>query len=424
LTTLFSDGFESGDFTEWTYTSGTVEVVTSPIFAGFKAAKATGSGSVWEKDLASGYADLYVLAYVRVPVLPSSGTTLFVLMLYNTDFSEVGRILIYNNAGPCFWLIQTPSGYYGYYDEAVTVDTWYGIELRRLVGDATHGHMTFWLNGVQRIDQTEAITGNSQNLIVGVPYAADEGLVAYGDNYVMADAYIPYIHSAVATGAGLSQASIATALSQAVKGAGASQDAVGVKFSQHVRGAGLGQASIAEKVSQSVKGAGSSQSSILGRVSQVVNGAGASVGAGLVRISHTAHAYGSSVGAGIVRVSQVVHGHGASAATRSAQVSQIVHGYGASAGAGLVRISHTATGHGTSVATSAVHVSQSVRGYGHSVGTHLARLSQVVRGHGSSVAVPSIRTPRAYGSGIYGIGWALRFGGRITARRLRDKYGN
>lgn len=72
---VFTDGFESGNFSAWTAANGPITVQTGVKFAGTHAARATMSGTAANvyKTLASTYTDLYFDA--RFNVLSSSTTT-------------------------------------------------------------------------------------------------------------------------------------------------------------------------------------------------------------------------------------------------------------------------------------------------------------------------------------------------------------
>jgi hypothetical protein len=153
LTTLFSDGFESGDFSAWSFTQGTVEVVTTPVHKGTKAMKATfGAGNCGAfEDLGSGYSDLYFRGYLRFPTLPASEMYTDLCSLFPSTFAEFVNLAVYNSGGRMIWFLGYPGGP-SYAVATILVDTWYCFELRRLVGDASHGKGTLWIDGVPLLD--------------------------------------------------------------------------------------------------------------------------------------------------------------------------------------------------------------------------------------------------------------------------------
>jgi len=192
---IFSVGFESGDFTAWNGgTFGTVSVVSNPVHSGAKAAKATYSGSAsgWQESLASSYADLYFRSYIYVPALPSVGKSSIIGIVYNAAWNEFLQSMIYTDANGSHWILVCPNGWQSDWAPAeVSANTWYSVEIRRFVGDATHGQAELWVNGSLLVDSTQAITGNSQNLQAGSIAAGDANFIVYGDDFVADSSYIP-----------------------------------------------------------------------------------------------------------------------------------------------------------------------------------------------------------------------------------------
>ena len=192
---IFTDGFESGNFNAWSWSQGTVSVVSSPTHTGSYAGKAvwsTGTSAIWYKTTASSYADAYWRSYVQVTALPGSDKALEVANIFNAAWSEEVDALIYNSTlGFYYWAVATPAGWESdWVPKTINVNTWYCVELRRLVGDATHGHVELWVNGILIVDSTQAITGNSQQFMGGINFAGDSSGTMYGDDYVMDTSYI------------------------------------------------------------------------------------------------------------------------------------------------------------------------------------------------------------------------------------------
>lgn len=158
FTTLFSDGFESGDFSAWTGTnvgSGQLlEVQSSVVHHGSYAMHAkvtTDSRNAYcYKSFTSSANPIFARAYVRFPVFPS----------------KFFRFLVFKNAsGSTVWALAiNPSGgsYYvnieryfpGYYTASLTsftpsVDTWYCFEVE-FYKAASGGYYKVYVDGVDR----------------------------------------------------------------------------------------------------------------------------------------------------------------------------------------------------------------------------------------------------------------------------------
>jgi len=195
---IFSDGFESNSFNAWGGTDGTTAIVTTPVHSGTYAAKATGSGSDWWEALGSSYADLYVRGYFQLPSLPTAGNSVALFEVINAAFSDAIWVYAYTGAVTGWDLRTVGSGDHDV-DSTININQWYCVEVRRLVGDASHGHVTLWIDGTPIKDLTETVTGNSQYIYAGNHGSGDAGLIVYGDDYVKDSSYIGTMLSVVST---------------------------------------------------------------------------------------------------------------------------------------------------------------------------------------------------------------------------------
>ena len=195
FTEIFSDGFESGDFTAWTGTAGTPTIVTTPVHHGTYAAQLQAGEGVNKfvyKDLGATYQTLYARLYWRISVLPAVNkfVDLIDLTAGQGAYSAVADVGYGQVSGVFNWYYRLLGNYYQGYVETISVDTWYCIELKCLVS-ATIGEIRVWINGVERITQTGLNTG-STNLgrMYAMFYQAPWATNAFADCVVVADTYI------------------------------------------------------------------------------------------------------------------------------------------------------------------------------------------------------------------------------------------
>jgi len=206
-TTIFSDGFESGDFSAWTGTaySGTAPtVVTDYVHHGTYSMKAS-----FTKDTEYGVAyktvtsakEYYMRSYVRLSATPPSntGATIMPYLKDQTNNIILGRVTVKNNAGT----LQVGAAYYNngvktsyYVNQSFSAGTWYCVELRVVCGSGT-GIVQVWWDGTKIIDvQNLNNNYNIERAYVGVGAFSDDypttawSLDVRHDCVVVADTYI------------------------------------------------------------------------------------------------------------------------------------------------------------------------------------------------------------------------------------------
>jgi hypothetical protein len=188
--TVFSDGFEGGDFSAWSWTDGTVEVVTSPVHHGSYAAKFTGHGSDCGKTLPSTYDDVYVRVYIRLTSVLDAYNFFNFLYLWNQPWSEFVAARVIDDGTAMRFSLGMPSGWLVYTGLEVQTGTWYCVEVRRKVGSG-NGVASLWINGELALTSTtETVTGGTYEITFGLPYSGQAGYILYGDCVVVADTYI------------------------------------------------------------------------------------------------------------------------------------------------------------------------------------------------------------------------------------------
>lgn len=195
---IFSDGFESGDFSVWPTTevggvgsSATVENLN--IHHGVFNAKFVAVVGGWanSKTVFAAAAIVYMRGYIKITSLPDvNGERIF---LHGPGTSNgQNRVLasIVMSGGVVYWELSVRiAGVYAYYLSAVTpiINRYYCVEVLR---DVTNQTATLWVDGVKLVEQAGlAQVNNSDAAVFGVPYTAHPTTV-YGDCAVVADARI------------------------------------------------------------------------------------------------------------------------------------------------------------------------------------------------------------------------------------------
>ena len=181
---IFQDGFESGSFSAWGYSGGSV--TSSPVHGGSYAANASGSNVYWEKQLNQSYDDLFFAGYVRLPSLPSSGeeAVLFAVWDSTWTYGLYGSCGV--DVGGSYWMLHCANTNKTYV--SIPTDTWVFVEMEY----NTNGTGCLWVNG----DLLVTLTG--QQFTNGVRYVqggnpsgiTPAGFMSFGDDYMAATTYI------------------------------------------------------------------------------------------------------------------------------------------------------------------------------------------------------------------------------------------
>jgi len=209
FTTIFSDGFESGNFSAWTGTGVTTGetatvVTTDPHHGTYHADFETDGSSLFENCYAyktfTEQATVYSRAYIKFKtVLPASEQYYLPMQHVGTDWITMLRV--YNDAGTLKWRVYYHNGTSHLYADStsptINLDTWYCIELYTKV-DATTGEVKLYVDGVERVSVTGLDTtahGNITRFEVGEreAYGGSGNAPAHGvyvDCVVVADTYI------------------------------------------------------------------------------------------------------------------------------------------------------------------------------------------------------------------------------------------
>jgi hypothetical protein len=209
FTTIFSDGFESGNFSAWTGTEAssgnTIAVASDQKHHGSYSAKTTiqqesgwGKYARCYKTLASSYTIIYTRIYIRWSALPTTVG----------DDGHMRFLQLYQTSGPV-WLTSIDVRYDGTDHHLVLVEppddsvggtgttvlntnTWYCVELYCKFATGGAGEYKVYLNGALEISHT-GLTNNYSANRVYVGDVDDMNPVAHNtwvDCVVVADAYI------------------------------------------------------------------------------------------------------------------------------------------------------------------------------------------------------------------------------------------
>jgi cell division septation protein DedD len=178
-TTLFSDGFENGNFSAWTatksYNTGlTASVQTATVFNGTYAMKVAvvdvagrESGVCEYKDLGTSYSSIDARVYVQLSAKPQTGSALEILGFSSNGWlpSAIGtRLDIVNPNGTVQWRLNyNNNGWQSALAGSINVNTWYYVEVQLVLGSGT-GETHLYVNGTELLTETgltNTASGNS-----------------------------------------------------------------------------------------------------------------------------------------------------------------------------------------------------------------------------------------------------------------------
>lgn len=209
FTVLFSDGFESGDFSAWTgtiVTSGnTLEVITGAKYTGsygaHSVATAYNDTALCYKTFGSTYTTLYVRIYLYIVQFNfTSGYADSIIQIVNNTGTIIESFGIYNDAGTLRPAIRDYSDSSWTYTGSMTTGTWYCFEAKTVCASGT-GELRLYLDGIDTVDETginNPYTPNQVNCGQNAGFGGHSGTVEiYYDDVVVADAYIGPISTAV-----------------------------------------------------------------------------------------------------------------------------------------------------------------------------------------------------------------------------------
>jgi hypothetical protein len=180
FTELFSDGFESGDFSAWTGTStgsgagisGTMSVQSTIKHHGTYAAKSylPENSDAWAtcyKNFATSYSIMYARAYIQFDALPSSGQHRQIspcIMDVNAAY-HLSSVFLFNDNGNYKWELRYKTNTVNENiansaAETINANQWYCIESYFKGANDGTGEVKLWVDGVLKISVTGLNNGN------------------------------------------------------------------------------------------------------------------------------------------------------------------------------------------------------------------------------------------------------------------------
>jgi hypothetical protein len=209
---LFSDGFESGSFGNWTGTarsSGETSAVTSenPYEGTYSARFTSNGGGGYETAYcydATSAAELYARGYFFVSQSGIADNSDYIsLIVFRAGSTNVAWASWSMNNGVIKWklLIRSGTGYASAYSASIpTTNTWYAVELHLKV-DSTQGLGELWVDGTLVCSITGRNTASYGNVSM-VRFGLGEiyncaGTVVYSDNTVISAARVGPISSSL-----------------------------------------------------------------------------------------------------------------------------------------------------------------------------------------------------------------------------------
>ena len=215
-TPLFSDGFETGDFSLWTGESDTnndLTVVGTPVYAGSYAASARVNDAdtyeVW-KTLGTPVNEIWTHFYIRFNEVSSAsvaaGATHQVCIISDTALANgYGEIIFTVNSASPRVIDQLLIGYkdgasaFQYVGGAISpsANQWYEVKIRHVKGITSNGTVSVWFDGtlLQTVTNADMHDDTEYGAVwLGTPAYTGWGgwgsLFVYYDNFQIAESDI------------------------------------------------------------------------------------------------------------------------------------------------------------------------------------------------------------------------------------------
>lgn len=188
MATIFSDGFESGDFSAWTGTDGAPAIAGSPVHHGDYSMLNNGSEMVYYTFSTSTHDARYCRTYVYFDGTPTDRVC--ILGFRNEYVQEMPYVEIYPNSGLKYRLFYKNTSNNIVTSEASATfveDTWYCFEL---FADKTNNDVEFWVNGVSTISVDNQMDEITTGCYVGTRHFLGSTFNTYFDCCVVSDSYI------------------------------------------------------------------------------------------------------------------------------------------------------------------------------------------------------------------------------------------
>ena len=191
--TIFSDGFESGNFSAWDGTIGSPTVGTVNVYSGRysmcqPSAYSPHSSNCCYENVTATSGPLYVRAYVYFTTLPSQVNYENTIISVDLDGNARGeQVYALNNGTTVFFAYQDFYNGKTNTSEVVNVNQWYCVEL--CYEKSGVGQSAVWINGVLEMTDQANPAQQADCVYVGAHYSSWGG-IAYFDDVVIATSYI------------------------------------------------------------------------------------------------------------------------------------------------------------------------------------------------------------------------------------------
>jgi hypothetical protein len=199
---LFSDGFESGDFSAWNMgMDGNITVENSVVHSGSYATDSWFNGGSQNAVAKEGFMNIsgayaYVRMYTRFDALPASGQEFIPETWFDPNIYEWLVVSIWNNSGTyelSIWNSSTAGNYrFANAAYAFQTNTWYCLEVEVYYA-SSGGFVSAWIDGQQQINQVALDTAGLGfwGIHVGAEsYSMDATFNLYSDDVVIDTSYI------------------------------------------------------------------------------------------------------------------------------------------------------------------------------------------------------------------------------------------
>ncbi len=191
LSYSFSDGFESGNFNQWTSAIGTPTIQSSITNDGTYAIRTSmPTNNYVLETLPSANAHLFARTYMRFTALPTTWTSRSLINFYDSGSNIRLGVSIFNNGGTYQWVLWTGTSHYS--TSTINTNQWYSVEAEYAANTNTH-HL--YIDGNLIITSTDARTENINSVAVGSVSQStgsgwSTGATGYFDSIVINTNYI------------------------------------------------------------------------------------------------------------------------------------------------------------------------------------------------------------------------------------------
>jgi hypothetical protein len=187
---LFSDGQAgstmetANNFSAWSGVEGTPDIQTSIFHHGLNAMH-TVAGEDAYKVLA-GSTTLYVQFYMQFDTLPTAGSNISLVSIWNSAWSKNFLLQLAYESGSYYWRIVAGGTTLNSATVTFTLNNWYCLKILWVSGSGANGTAKLWVDAIEKISSTTlSLTGNAETVYLGTSGGTPAGTDAYFDCIVM-----------------------------------------------------------------------------------------------------------------------------------------------------------------------------------------------------------------------------------------------